>query len=657
MFEQKNGALCFSRRGERVCVQAVGRDGLRVRATMFPRFDGADWALAGALPHDAETEIGEGGATVRNGRIRCEITPLGQMRFYKDDTPVLCEYYRMYCYDSPHTPSLRVVAREFTPVRGGDYRLVARFEANEGEKLFGMGQYQQPWLDVKGCSLELAQRNSQASVPFVLSSLGYGFFWNNPAVGRADFAKNVTEWAAESAKQLDYYITVADTPKQLVENYTALVGRAPAFPENLLGLWQCKLRYRTQEEVLEVAREYHRRGIPLDLIVIDFFHWTRQGDWKFDPKYWPDPAAMVRELKSYGTRCMVSVWPTVDKKSENFAEMDERGLLIRPERGNQCFDFLGDSYIYDATNPEARAYIWKKCREHYYESGIDLFWLDEAEPEYTTYQFDNYRYHSGTALQTANVYPVCHAQAFYEGQRAAGQEEVCNLIRCAWAGSQKYGVVLWSGDIQGNFETLRDQFAAGLNVGLAGIPWWTTDIGGFFVNVKDPRHNELLLRWFEWAAFCPVLRLHGDKGPSDIPLLDAEHDHGGGFCHTGLPNEIWSYGEEAERVMEKYLRLRLSLKPYLKKLMREASENGSPLMRTMFYEFPEDGACWNCTDQYMFGGKYLVAPVLYEGMRRRSVYLPAGQWKELESGEVLAGGRTVEADAPLDVIPVFERLG
>ena len=476
-------------------------------------------------------------------------------------------------------------------------------------------------------------------------------------MGRADFAKNVTEWAAESAKQLDYYITVADTPKQLVENYTALVGRAPAFPENLLGLWQCKLRYRTQEEVLEVAREYHRRGIPLDLIVIDFFHWTRQGDWKFDPKYWPDPAAMVRELKSYGTRCMVSVWPTVDKKSENFAEMDERGLLIRPERGNQCFDFLGDSYIYDATNPEARAYIWKKCREHYYESGIDLFWLDEAEPEYTTYQFDNYRYHSGTALQTANVYPVCHAQAFYEGQRAAGQEEVCNLIRCAWAGSQKYGVVLWSGDIQGNFETLRDQFAAGLNVGLAGIPWWTTDIGGFFVNVKDPRHNELLLRWFEWAAFCPVLRLHGDKGPSDIPLLDAEHDFGGGFCHTGLPNEIWSYGEEAERVMEKYLRLRLSLKPYLKKLMREASENGSPLMRTMFYEFPEDGVCWNCTDQYMFGEKYLAAPVLYEGMRRRSVYLPAGQWKDLESGEVLAGGRTVEADAPLDVIPVFERLG
>ena len=656
MFECKDGALYFSRRGERVCVQALGKDGLRVRATMRPQFDGGDRALTGAAAHPAAVETGAFGARIRNGRIRCEVTPLGQMRFFKDDTPVLCEYYRMYGYDMPHTPSLRLLAREFVPARGGDHSLMARFEANEGEKLFGMGQYQQPFLDLKGCKLELAPRNSQASVPFALSSLGYGFFWNEPAVGSVEFAKNVTEWRAESTKQLDYWVAVGDTPKELVEKYTALTGRAPAFPESLLGLWQSKLRYRTQEEVLSVAREYHRRGIPLDVIVIDFFHWTRQGDWKFDRKYWPDPAAMVRELKSYGTRCMVSIWPTVDKKSENFAEMDEAGLLIRPERGNQCFDFLGDSFIYDATNPAARRYIWEKCRKNYYESGIDLFWLDEAEPEYTIYQFDNYRYHSGTALQTANLYPVCHAQAFYEGQRAAGQKEVCNLIRCVWAGSQKYGVVLWSGDIQGNFETLRDQFAAGLNVGLAGIPWWTTDIGGFFVDVKDPRHKELLLRWFEWAAFCPVLRLHGDKGPSDIPLLDAEHDWGGGFCHTGLPNELWSYGEEAERVLEKYLRLRLALKPYIASLMREASENGSPLLRTMFYEFPEDAACWELTDQYMFGSRYLVAPVLYEGMRVRRVYLPAGRWKALEGGAEYEGGRTITVAAPLDVIPVFEKL-
>ena len=215
--------------------------------------------------------------------------------------------------------------------------------------------------------------------------------------------------------------------------------------------------------------------------------------------------------------------------------------------------------------------------------------------------------------------------------------------------------MLWSGDIQGNFETLRDQFAAGLNVGIAGIPWWTKDIGGFFVDVTAPGHKELLLRWFEWATFCPVLRLHGDKGPSNIPLLD-ERDWGGGFCHTGLPNELWSYGEEAEKVLEKYVRLRISMKPYIRQVMREASENGSPVLRTMFYEFPEDAACWDCADQYMFGSRYLVAPVLWAGMTERRVYLPAGAWKNIHTGEVLAGGRTVTAAAPVDVIPVFERL-
>ena len=653
MFSVKSGRLYFSRRGETVCVYAQGKDGIRVQSTMNAAYDPVDWALTGAEQATPVVSVEENCAELTNGRLKVTIDRLGKMRFFRDGELILEEYYRCYEYDMPHTPSLRVVAREYRPIRGGDYAFTLRFEARD-EKLFGMGQYQEARLDLKGCTLELAQRNSQVSVPFLVSSLGYGFLWNNPAVGRATFANNVTEWHAESIRQMDYWVTVG-TPKEIVENYTALVGRAPEFPENALGLWQCKLRYRTQEEVLSVAREYHRRGIPLDVIVIDFFHWTRQGEWKFDETYWPDPAAMVRELKSYGTRCMISVWPTVDKKSENFEEMRDRGLLIRPERGSQCFDFLGDSYIYDATNPSARAYLWEKCRQNYFEDGIDMFWLDEAEPEYTAYDFDNFRYYLGTDLQVGNIYPVMHARAFWEGQQAAGQKDVCNLIRSAWVGSQKYGVVLWSGDIQGNFETLRDQFAAGLNVGLAGIPWWTTDIGGFFVNVKDPAHKELLLRWFEWATFCPVLRMHGDKGPCEAAPLDGM-EWGGGFCHTGLPNELWSFGEDVCEILKSYVVLRKTMKPYLKEVMREASENGSPVMRAMFYEFPGDEACWTADEQYMFGPRYLVAPVLYEGMRERQVYLPAGSWRDLNSGEVLEGGRTVTASAPLEVIPVYERL-
>lgn len=654
MLYEEDGKLYFKRRGETVCVCAQGVNGLRVRATMNATFDGNGWALEGTPQAKAKITVGEGGARVENGDIALEISRFGQMRFFRKGETVLEEAYRMFDYDTPHSPSLHLVAREYTPRPGGDYAFCLRFESAD-EKLYGMGQYQQPQLDLKGCTLELAQRNSQVSVPFLLSSRGYGFLWNNPAIGRATFAANVTEWRAESLRQADYWITVGETPKEIVANYTALVGRAPAFPENAMGLWQCKLRYRTQDEVLSVAREYHSRGIPLDVIVIDFFHWTRQGDWKFDPVYWPDPAAMVRELASYGTRCMVSVWPTVDKKSENYAEMTERGLLVRTERGSQCFDFLGDSYIYDATNPEARAFLWEKCRKNYYESGIDMFWLDEAEPEYAKYDFDNFRYHIGTDLQTGNIYPVLHARAFWEGQRAAGQKDICNLIRSAWVGSQKYGAVLWSGDIYGNFASLRDQFAAGLNVGIAGIPWWTTDIGGFFVDVAQAGHAELLMRWFEWAVFSPVLRMHGDKGPCDIPPLD-EREWGGGFCHTGRANELWSYGEEVYAVLKKYVALRLRLRPYIARTLREASENGSPVMRTLFYEFPDDPVCWEVCDEYMFGAGYLVAPVLYPGVTERRVYLPKGRWKEFFTGELLDGGTYITAQAPVDTIPVYERL-
>ena len=653
MFEIKDNMLQISRNGETVVIYAQGQDALRVRATMNCAFDDRDWALEGAAAGNADIRLEGDGAVITNGALSARVDRLGKIRFYKNGVQILEEYYRCYEYDMPHTPSLRIVAREYKPIRGGDYECTLRFEAQR-EKLYGMGQYQQDCLDLKGCTLELAQRNSQASVPFLLSSLGYGFLFNQPAVGKATFAKNVTEWHVESVRQLDYWITVG-APKQILANYTALAGRAPEFPENALGLWQCKLRYRTQEEVLSVAREYHRRGIPLDVIVIDFFHWTRQGEWKFDPVYWPDPAAMVRELKSYGIRCMISVWPTVDKKSENFAEMRQKGLLIRPERGSQCFDFLGDSYLYDATNPAAQAYLWDKCRRNYFEDGIDMFWLDEAEPEYTAYDFDNYRYYLGTDLQVGNVYPVMHAKAFWDGQTAAGQKDICNLIRCAWAGSQKYGVVLWSGDIIGNFETLRDQFAAGLNVSLAGIPWWTTDIGGFFVDVTAPGHKELLIRWFEWATFCPVLRLHGDKGPCESAPLD-DRDWGGGFCHTGRDNELWSYGEDVYEILKHYVAVREQMKPYLKEVMREASENGSPVMRALFYEFPDDPMCWEADEQYMFGSRYLVAPVLYAGMAERDVYLPAGKWKNMATGEVLAGGQKVTVAAPLEVIPVFEKL-
>ncbi len=496
-FMQDDSALICRRLGETLRLEAWGRDALRVRATMGEEFDPESWALT-ETPEAAESRVGitEDGAFIACGSLRAEVNASGVISFYREEKLLLREFYRNYegTY-SRESRCLKLVNREWKGIIGGsEHRLTVRFESYDGEKLYGMGQYQQPGLDLKGCVLELAQRNSQITVPFLVSSRGYGFLWNNPAVGEAKFAKNRTEWTAAAVRQMDYWITAGDTPRELLEKYTAVTGRAPAFPDHLLGLWQCKLRYRTQEEVLEVARKYRDEGIPLDMIIIDYFHWTVQGDWKFDPRYWPDPAGMIRELHAMGVKVMVSVWPSVDRRSENFAPMWEKGLLLRTERGAaQTYDYQGDCVTADLFREDTREYLWAACKRNYRDLGVDSFWLDNAEPDLGVYDFDHYRYARGSALSCSAMYPQLFSRTFSEHMGPG----TVNLIRCCWAGSQKYGNVVWSGDVPSTFEAFRDQLAAGLNMGLAGIPWWTTDIGGFMTDdVKDPLFRQLLIRWF-----------------------------------------------------------------------------------------------------------------------------------------------------------------
>ncbi|MDF2941514.1 MAG: family 31 glucosidase [Herbinix sp.] len=655
LFRQTEHAVIGRQENETLMIEAWGNNALRVRSTHYPKFEEEDWALDYVKPEDVHITIETKKAVIRNGKIHAELTDFGELSFYKEGKKILMEYYRTFGSSSTHSPSLKIKARQYLPILGGDYELKVRFESCDEEKIYGMGQYQQPYLDLKGCNLELAQRNSQISIPFAISNQGYGFLWNNPAIGEASFGKNYTQWQAKVTKQMDYWITADDTPRQIIENYTQVTGRTPMMPDSTLGLWQCKLRYRTQDEVLEVAREYKRRGIPLDIIIIDFFHWIHQGDWGFDPKYWPNPKEMVQELKEMGTRCMVSVWPTVDKQSVNFDAMKQKGLLIRAEKGApQTFDVLGDTIFMDATNPEAREYVWEQVKKNYYDNGVDMFWLDVAEPEYTAYDFDQYRYYLGPNLRVGNIYPRMFTMTFYEGLKAQGREDIVNLVRCAWAGSQKYAALVWSGDIHGNFDSLRDQLAAGLNMGLAGIPWWVSDTGGFIGDKDTSFFNELLIRWFQFSTFCPVLRMHGDRGPHNIEPLDY-NTIGGGFCGTGQPNELWSYGEEVYLILKKYLDIRISMKAYIKEIMEDAHRTGAPVIRTMFFEFPEDTYCWEITDQYMFGSQYLVAPILYEHMTKRTIYLPRGIWKSIHDGTVYEGGTTIMVEAPLSIIPVYHK--
>ncbi len=649
--------LIFRYDAEEVWIEAWGENGLRVRATKECRMPDEDWALCKGKTAEGKAVLAKEGARIENGKIYAEITKFGKIMVYRTDGRLLLEEYWRNRRDvlDKKCSAIEVEAREFKPITGGDYHLTMRFESvDKDEKIYGMGQYQQPYLDLKGLDLELAHRNSQASVPFAVSSLGYGFLWNNPGVGRAVLGKNIMSFEAYSTKVLDYWIVAGDTPAEIEEAYAKVTGTVPMMPEYGLGFWQCKLRYQTQEELLQVAREYKRRNLPIDLIVIDFFHWPKQGEWKFDPVYWPDPDAMVKELKEMGIELMVSVWPTVDRTCENYEEMLEKGYLIRTERGFRAgLDFQGATIHFDATNPGAREYVWNKVKQNYYEKGIRVFWLDEAEPEYTAYDFDNYRYHLGTDLQIGNLYPAEYARAFYEGMEREGQKNIVNLLRCAWAGSQKYGALVWSGDIASSFESMRNQLAAGLNMGLAGIPWWTTDIGGFHGgNPDDPAFRELFVRWFEWGAFCPVMRLHGDREPRQ-PQYGTT---GGAACCSGAANEVWSYGEEVYEICKKYMELREKLRPYTRKIMEEAHEKGTPVMRTLFYMYPEDPLCWEAEDEYFYGPDILAAPILYAGLRSRSVYLPGKEiWVEPANGKEYRGGQRIEAEAPLDRMPVFVR--
>lgn len=658
MLWQHDDKIMFHYDAESMVIEPWGENSVRVRATKMADMPDENWALQ-MTPVRPQVEIteDENGMVMVNGKLKVHVTNGGKITMYNEQGRLLLEeYWRNRRDVTDHKCSaIEVEAREFRPNVGGDYHLTMRFESVDShEKIYGMGQYQQPYLNLKGTDLELAHRNSQASVPFAVSSLGYGLLWNNPGVGRAVFGKNIMSFEAYGTKALDYWFTCGDTPAEIEESYASVTGTVPMMPEYGLGFWQCKLRYQTQEELLNVAREYKRRGLPIDVIVIDYFHWPKQGDWKFDPTYWPDPDGMVRELKEMGIELMVSIWPTVDKTSEHFPEMLEKGYLIRTERGVRVgLDFEGATVHCDVTNPAAREYLWDRVRKNYYEKGIRVFWLDEAEPEYTAYDYDNYRYYRGTDLEIGNIYPVDYARTFYEGMTGQGQENVVNLLRCAWAGSQRYGALVWSGDIASSFDSMRNQLAAGLNMGLAGIPWWTTDIGGFHGgDPNDPDFRELFVRWFQWGTFCPVMRLHGDREPRQ-PQFGTT---GGAHCRSGAANEVWSYGDAVYEICKKYMELREQLRPYTRRLMAEAHEKGTPVMRTLFYEFPEDKTAWEVEDEFCYGSELLVAPVLEAGAKERKVYLPGeNPWIYVDNGTEYGGGQWITVPVTLESMPVFKR--
>ena len=366
----------------------------------------------------------------------------------------------------------------------------------------------------------------------------------------------------------------------------------------------------------------------------------------------PIPAGMVKHLENAGVKVMISVWPTVSRLSVNYQEMWHKGYMVRNISGSPAQMYFVDNeaedgiylHYYDPTNPDARKYIWEKVKQGYYQHGIKVYWLDVCEPEMLPMMPRNLSFYAGDGEAVANIYPLHHVQGFYEGMKAEGEEEILFLCRSAWAGSQRFGAAVWSGDVPSTFVSLRAQVKAGLNISLSGIPWWTHDIGGF--RGGDPAvasFRELVVRWFQFGAFCPIFRLHGHR----LPNTD---DFNGG------PNEVWSFGEEAYQIIKHYLLMRERLRPYIMKQMHHVHETGIPPMRPLFVDFPSDTICYEVEDEYMFGPDLLVAPVLEADARSRKVYLPVNDiWKNAWTDQTYQGGQWITVEAPLDQIPLFLR--
>jgi len=644
--------LVYQKNHETLVIQPWGPDSLRVRSTMNDTFRDLPHALLDQAPIEPEIVITAESAWLRNGKVKAEFSADGGLRFsHAENGKVLLSEEKPIFHRSP--------SRNFRPTRGDNYHITVRFQAQAEERFYGLGQHTSGLLDQKGCVVELAQRNTQVSIPFLVSNLGYGFLWNNPAIGRVELGRDITRWVAESSPQVDFFLTVGDSYVEIMEHYADATGHPPILPEFAAGFWQCKLRYRTQAELLSVAREYKRRGLPLSVIVVDYFHWTMMGDWQFDPEFWPDPTKMVRELEEMGIRLMVSVWPTLNASSKNFARFQENGWLVRTERGVPAGLLITDSYpggpvyvhYYDSTHPEARRAVWELVNANYLKHGIKVWWLDACEPEIYPADFDNLRYHLGSGLEVGNIYPLLHERGFFEGMQAAGEMDVVTLCRSAWAGSQRYGAAVWSGDIPSTFESLQIQVRAGLNIAMSGIPWWTTDIGGFLGgDISTPYFRELIVRWFQYGVFCPLFRLHGVR-------QDSSTDMGQG-TGTGAANEVWSFGEPAYAIIKDLLHYRERLRPYIMAQMRLAHEKGIPPMRPLFFDFATDPEVYQIEDQFLFGADILVAPVLYQGQFERQVYLPAGaDWQDVHTSKRLAGGQWITASAPLERIPVYYRWG
>jgi alpha-D-xyloside xylohydrolase len=537
----------------------------------------------------------------------------------------------------------------------------ASFAAADDEHDYGLGQNQQGFLDRHGHVIECAHdyeapAGQTVCVPFLVTNKGYGLIWDNPSKTTVALGfNNQNTFKSQVGQRVSFFVIVGNYDA-IYRGYRLLTGDVPMLPKSAYGYIQCKQRYSSQAELMAVAKGYRDRHLPIDDLVIDWFTYTRMGQMDFDSTAWPDPVDMLKQLHAMNIHVMISVWPRFTPGSRYYDLILKNGWFEHLADGTPTnglpYDRAGSDI--DTTNPDAAKWYWSIVRENYVAKGFDAFWADETEPDLPP----NSSYFSiGPGTQYFNVYPLFHTAAFYNGMRADMKERALILARDSYLGAQHNGTIFWSSDISPNWDTLKRQVPTGINFTASGMPYWSTDIGGWqalpakhipahspLIDPNDARDNvgnyddypELYTRWFEYGAFQPNFRTHG----------------------TRKHNEVWSYGKQAEPILEKYLRLRYQLMPYIYSLGWQAHETGAPFMRGLFLDFPNDPNVADIGDEYMFGPALLVAPVTDQGATSRSVYLPAGcDWFNFWTNELIHGGQKVIVAAPIDTIPVFVRAG
>ncbi len=639
-FYEKDNMLYFVHTGELVRLSACGKNCIRFQASPNCEIIEQNFTVA-PQKTKADILIDKSQASIKNGNMSAKLYSNGRVEYYFKDKLIIREKSEL-TFDAQ--------IRNYRNNASGLWKAQVTFEANKNEYFYGMGHEATDCFDLKGCTIDLRNVNAKCTIPYVYSSLGYGFLWNLPSTGKCELACNHTRWISNSTRQIDYII-IGGNPKSTSETLADLTGHAPQMPEWALGFWQSKLRYETQEQVINIAEKYKKLNIPLSVIVIDYFHWTEQGDYKFDPKYWQNPKEMSDKLHSIGIKLMVSMWPTINEKSENYKEMIDNNMLIRTKSGsNRVFDFYGPQAEIDPTNPLTREFIWKKLKENYIDNGVDALWFDEAEPEIHPEHFDNLILYKGNADEVGLLYPYYYSKLVYDGMKNIGRNDIVTLSRCAYTGAQKFGTLVWSGDIPSTFESLRMQIKSGLNMSMCGIVWWTTDIGGFYGgDIESDYFRELIVRWFQYGVFCPVLRLHGSRNGQDRTRDIIEP--------TGGDNEIWSFGERNFEILKDLIMLRERFKPYIKKHMDIASKKGYPIMRPMFFDYPDDEVCFTLGEQYMFGDDIIFAPVTERGKTEKRVYLPKGEWILTKDKTAYEGNKWYTINVQVNEFVAFVQKG